>query len=492
MSKENKSEHWYSEQGVQEDLQRQLHLFKSLIQNSLTISVSLRDNYYKNTAKFVRALRNNLRKSSPVIKTCTVANTKWSELQGEVVTFIDGGIGRAKIANPAPILLRVGSYCVRTGERNLAEREKFGYYPIILGDLVGGDKQRADFPDIVRITAELLGGLAALKRTPDLRVLMFHGPLVYTVPFYMGHIPFTEQDVDLFLHHYAHDQNQAQQLKKDFLKEAQIDIYPRLADDRSDEWVRRRLFEPLSWMAFLYRRLIEEASQRTPRPIIAGIVERGELREFSETVLLENAFRRLRQKNQADYFNQIFGRTDLTSPKALLDKLHYTDSILLGMLLEQGQYSEAWEIDKYRGFRQGKVSLPGETGSDDVDFTVLRPGEIGFPRVNGCYVKVSDTTEPFRIEVFDALGPDQIPQAVTRAYLYAQMLPGYGFPVGLDVADKFARVPQWLTDAYSKEIRYKLGISLQNGEISDAEMRRILIRDMYMTQRDWLFRPDTE
>jgi hypothetical protein len=40
------------------------------------------------------------------------------------------------------------------------------YYPVILGDLEGGSKERKDFIDIVRITAELLGGLAALDRTP--------------------------------------------------------------------------------------------------------------------------------------------------------------------------------------------------------------------------------------------------------------------------------------------------------------------------------------
>ena len=38
-------------------------------------------------------------------------------------------------------------------------------------------------------------------------------------------------------------------------------------------------------------------------------------------------------------------------------------------------------------------------------------------------------------------------------------------------------------------IRYHLGVSLQRGEISDAEMRRILVQAIYMTHRDWLFRP---
>jgi hypothetical protein len=237
--------------------------------------------------------------------------------------------------------------------------------------------------------------------------------------------------------------------------------------------------------------LIREARGRTPKPIIAGVVERGELREFSEKLLLERVFRGLRARGHSEYFNQMYGRSDLTSPKVLLDRLGYTDTLLLAMLLQPGQFSEPWEIEKYEGLRHGDVSLPGEAGTGRVNFGPLKPGRIGFPRVQGCYVHVSHTTEPVRVEVFPELGADQILEAARRTYLYARLLPGYGFPVGLDIADKFAHVPAWLTDAYSKLIRYQLGVSLQRGEISDADMRRILVQAIYMTHRDWLFRPQT-
>ena len=71
------------------------------------------------------------------------------------------------MSSRVPILLRVGSYCVRTGERHLAQREQFGYYPIILGDLEGGSKERKDFPDIVRIT--VWATLAVSSAAPSLR-----------------------------------------------------------------------------------------------------------------------------------------------------------------------------------------------------------------------------------------------------------------------------------------------------------------------------------
>ena len=295
-----------TEEGVRADLQRQPQLLLKLAENALTVAESLRDNYFKNTARFITALRLEVARErhgdpEPLLTIHRVRHTGWPAVQGEVVSFIDGGVGRVRISSQVPILLRVGSYCVRTGERRLAEREQFGYYPVILGDLEGGSKERKDFTDIVRITAELLGGLAALERNPDLRVLMFHGPLVYLMGAYAGHTPFTEPDIDLFLSHYATDPAVGKQIKEEFLREAYLDIYPQMTD-RAEEWSQRRLFEPLAWIAYLYRRLISEARKRSPTPIIAGVVERGELREFIGRVLLERVFRKLRARQRADVF----------------------------------------------------------------------------------------------------------------------------------------------------------------------------------------------
>jgi len=494
MSQSDSVTNWASESGVTDYFHRQPQLFLKLAENALTVAESLRNNYFRNTAQFVSHLRQAISRESPIMQTYPASDLDWKDVQDEIVTFIDGGVGQVQIASQVPILLRVGSYCVRTGERHLAEREQFGYYPVILGDLEGGSKERKDFIDIVRVTSELLGGLAALTRTLDLRVLMFHGPLVYLVGSYAGHTPFTEHDIDLFLSSYAADPNQGRELKERFLAEAGVYLYPRMVPDLADEMMRRRVFEPLAWIAFLYRRLISIASERTPRPVIAGVVERGELREFSEQVLLQRVFEGLRAKGNAEYFNRMYGRTDLTSPEALLDKLGYTDALLLAMLLKPGERTESWTVSKYGGLHRGLMALPGASVKISTDWSVLVPRETRkhttFPEVAACYLHVTDTTEPVRIEVFPDLGEDQLVEAVRRAYLYARLLPGYGFPVGLDVVDKYAKVPAWLTNAYSKLIKYHLGVSLQQGEINDAEMRKILVQAIYMTHRDWLFRPD--
>jgi hypothetical protein len=474
---------------VEAELQRQPHLLLKLAENSLTVANSLRNNYFKNTARFISDVRRSLAEArkQPILTAVDVSATCWADFQDEQVSFIDGGVGRVQISSQVPILLRVGSYTVKVGERRLAERENFGYYPVVLGDIQGGSKDRKDFIDIVRITAELLGGLSTLQRNPRLRVLMFHGPLVYLVGSYAGHTPFTEADIDLFLRQYAG--GDGGELKKEFLHEAGVTIYPQMVPDRADEWARRRLFEPLAWIAFLYRKLVATARGRDPVTVVAGVVERGELREFSERVLLDRVFRGLREKGNPDHFNQIFGRSDLNSPRAFLERLGYTDSLLLAMLLNPGQRSESWPVAKYDGLRTGRVALPGESFASDVDFSVLSGTPFGFPQVTGSYVHVSERTEPIRVEVFTDLETDQVDGAAKRAYLYSRLLPNYCFPVGLDIVDKFAHVPAWMTAAYGKLIRHHLGVSLQKGEISDQEMRHLLVQAIYMTHRDWIFRP---
>ena len=97
-------------------------------------------------------------------------------------------------------------------------------------------------------------------------------------------------------------------------------------------------------------------------------------------------------KNNSDYFNKMYGRTDLTSPKALLDRLGYDDGLLMAMLLQPGQFSEPWVIDKFSGLRRGTVTLPGVAGEETVRFEALRPGPFGFPRIRACYLHVSDLT----------------------------------------------------------------------------------------------------
>ena len=471
------------------------NIIVQLATNSLTVAANLRDNYFRNTEEFVSHLRQRISSGShaagraPIMTVEKIDDLRWEDIKGERVSFIDGGVGHVELAEQIPIVLRVGSYTVRPEEQSLAEREHFAHYPILLGDLQGGSKERRDFPDIVRIIAELLGGLATLERSKDIDVLMFHGPLMYLMNAYAGHTPFTETDIDLFLQNYAGDKAFAETLKKEFLQEAGERIYPKILESNPNFWAEKRLFEPMTWIAFLYRRLLKTAKQRNPRPLIAGVVERGgRLREFTKEILLDRVFEELRKRNDQNYFNKMFGRKDLTSPKNLLDRLGYTDALLMSMVMRPGHRSEEWTIAKTEGLRGTNIQIaPSESMESPADFSPLRSSTIGFPHITGFYVNIGDTVEPIRVEVFSELGRGK--DAARRAYLYTSLLPKYGFPVGLDIADKYAKIPAWMTEGYAKLIRHHLGVSLQRGEVSDKELRKIIQQAIYMSHRDWLFRP---
>jgi len=192
-------------QEIAQQIAKRPHIFVALVQNALTVAQCLRENYFTNTARLVSRLRaqtaaGTSSSDGPLFAVETIDRNKtWDDYRGEQIAFIDGGVGSVEILGQVPMLLRVGTYKVRTGETVLSQREEFGFYPVILGDLAGGSKERKDYPDLVRIIAELLAVLHTLHRYPDLDVLVLHGPLVYLMGLYAGHIPFTEEDMDIFL-----------------------------------------------------------------------------------------------------------------------------------------------------------------------------------------------------------------------------------------------------------------------------------------------------
>ena len=281
---------FFTEEEIQEIVQPKPQILLKLQENALTVAESLRNNYFYNTAKLIEFIK-KINQKIGLFKIDNVCNPKWSDFQNEAVAFIDGGVGKIDSEVPIPVLVRVGSYKVRTGEYDLSKREEFAYYPVIFGDLEGGSKERKDFVDIVRITSELLGAIAMLERTPDLRVLMIHGPLVYMTSAYAGHTPFTENDIDLFLNHYSGSPKAATKLKNDFWKEAKV-IYPKMTT-HAKELIEKRFYEPLTWIAFLYQRLLKGArsTRRSVKPLIMGVTERSNLKEFNL-----NIFEKMAQK----------------------------------------------------------------------------------------------------------------------------------------------------------------------------------------------------
>ena len=129
----------------------------------------------------------------------------------------------------------------------------------------------------------------------------------------------------------------------------------------------------------------------------------------------------MRAKDNQDYFNRSSAcRPD--SPRAFLERLGYTDTLCL-----------RWSSGRACGAKRGASRSTKGCGRPGSPYrgsrlaprstSFITPWADRFPAVTGCYVHVSETTEPIRVEVFSELGETQIEGAAIAAYLYSRYCP---------------------------------------------------------------------
>ena len=71
-------------------------------------------------------------------------------------------------------------------------------------------------------------------------------------------------------------------------------------------------------------------------------------------------------------------------------------------------------------------------------------------------------------------------------YHSSVLLPEYSFPVGLDIVDKYAKVPDWLSKGVSQHVAVKAYLlCLQEGNSRKLQLMRNLLGK---SQRDFFFR----
>ena len=75
-------------------------------------------------------------------------------------------------------------------------------------------------------------------------------------------------------------------------------------------------------------------------------------------------------------------------------------------------------------------------------------------------------------------------------YHTARLLPRYAFPVGLDIVDKYAKVPDWL----SKNISARMAARVLNRTIAEGDARLVaqVRRLLAHTPRDFFYRPNSQ
>ena len=110
-----------------------------------------------------------------------------------------------------------------------------------------------------------------------------------------------------------------------------------------------------------------------------------------------------------------------------------------------------------------------------------------YPRALVTFLKPSERSQPFRVEMFSSIArrPSEILDLVLPYQI--DLLPNYGFPAALDIVDKFARIPNWMSANISTQ--HKVNLLRRAYDLDDLRVREFARKMLTATGRDWLFRP---
>lgn len=362
-------------------------------------------------------------------------NSYWPSRRGKAYSFVDGGVASIDLPSAAPIGIRVGSYTVRPGDES-EDRERFNIELALVDDLFSQSAflfdddflDIAKLRDVARMVSEVSAGYRLAKQHGSERVdaVILHGPLINPVAPYGldGFPPFGLEACRTLLDEVTWD-----------------------GDESDRQFVS------------IYLNLLERL-RATGTPVV-GAVERSIGRD---PVFLRRILNRLQDE-------KVLKERDARDLELEIRSYGLNDSSLLDVVLREGEY-----VTPIAVMRQGPESKWPEG---------WKPKIRDYPDALTTYLKPSETVMPFRIEGFEnANGFDEIVELILNT---SRLLPSYGFPVGLDIADRFAKVPSWL----SRGVKGQHQVVLLRRAIESGDPRTIAFakRVLAAKGRDWLFRP---
>jgi hypothetical protein len=355
----------------------------------------------------------------------------WEAVRGRKICFVDGGVARIDIPSSAPMGIRVGTYTVRLGDDS-ADREAFNTALTLVDDLYSQSAWTFEdaFDDTQKLTdaARIIGeASAALKQVEEdtgIDAIYLHGPLINPVaPYGTPGFP-------------------------SFTEQAASILLS--AHDATTQ--RERHF------VVLYREILERLA-KSGRPCF-GVVERSISNRPSVVYAHLDA---MQERNT-------LSPDDAHAIRTELETYRLSDPTLFGVLLAEGELCEPVAVRR----QEPRNKWPQEW------YTEIKV----YPDPSTTYIKSSETAEPFRVESHQNGASEW---ALEMVYHTARLLPNYGFPVGLDIVDKFAKVPNWM----SRNVRREHAAALLRNALRSGDPKMVEYAKKVLTARgrDWLFRP---
>ena len=374
----------------------------------------------------------------------------WSKVYGERISFLDGGMSRI-IGLPSidPMGIRVGTYTVIPGEDDPEKRESWTMESAVIGDILNDREiiEDSDYKtdakrlqEAARYILEPLCLLNHSKAKPEPYTCLLHGPLQNQFNQYDELRPAYIPGVD-----------------SEYLASKKIhreDILDDLTDIPSTSDGKMLWNSAIPIYVYIMRRISE-----IDIPLL-GVVERAASRSMLIAAL---------DGLVAD--GEITKRTKRRVQREILN-LDLNDQAIFGCVLEPGEYIEPMEITKN-----------WENRANDR----WRPLMPQMPKVTSTILKCSEHSFPFRVELNRTFPTDRMHEIMKLVYHTALLLPRYAFPVGIDIVDKYAKIPDWMSKGISTHLTAKIMLHcLQKGDVKTLQKMRTLLS---RSPRDFFFRP---
>lgn len=414
---------------------RHPHILAELVKVSMMQSSTAQCQFLRALEALATGIRDML-ESSCLIQSVEIDHRKlWRDMAGKVITFVDGGVANVASLGSEPVAVRVGSYTVVPGATG-TEREAFWIEKQLVAELFDTDSSSGLYEhlfedpsklrDAARFCLEVAAACQTLSRSPKPDFLFLHGALVNPVSAYADRDfpPFSTRGLEVLL--------------------------PPGERDRPG---RLREF------VYVYLHLLNKL--RESRVNVASVVERASYSSLVSRTWLDC----LKNTPVSP------GARDLEQIKERLRDYRISDSLLFHAILNEGEYLQPIEIDRNLAAKRPHYS-----------YDVIEQ----YPRPMVTYVGVGPFAQPLRVEFFGP--PPAGYETCIRLVIHScRLMPNYAFPAGLDIVDKFAKVPEWM----NKPINSTLATQLLRRAVDSGNPKLLETakRMLCGTKRDWLYRP---
>lgn len=434
----------------------QPHILERMLKVAGDLSAPAQLRFMDTVGQLADQLRKVLLETGGIIRIEKDHAALWKSVAGRPIGFVDGGLANLSMLGSAPVAARVGGYVVTPGERGPA-RERFTVLKQLIDELYahsGGGVYEDTFPDIgalrdaARISIEAAGAVRMVGEQPDIAWVMMHGSLVNPVSRYT-----------------------------DVMRDGTVrSRFPDFSDSALAELLPTGIPLPSGRdRNFISVHLRQLQVLRQSSAIVCGVVERESATSTVSRAVLDtlddHAIRDLLPMPPDLWKSWFRNALDPSGSDDEMEGQRITDSLLFRCVLEPGEALRPVTIDR-------NLMRKAPLAWQDV---IAR-----YPKPAVAYLQPTEWTAPIRIEMFDK----DIPRFAETASLVmhcALLLPNYAFPVGLDIVDKFARIPDWM----SRPVNTRTAVLALKGALEEGDTRLFdsLRRILCGSGREWLLRP---